>query len=70
MEILFHKFINKRDSFCTNCWRHEKFFKAGHSWSPDLCSCGCEDTKTWYKMNIFDKLKADKKHKEDTKKRS
>jgi hypothetical protein len=60
--------IDYRDTFCSNCWRHERFFTGGQSWSPDLCSCGCEDTKPWYKMTLFEKHKAKKKYKEDLKK--
>lgn len=53
------------DIFCTNCWRHERFFSGGHSWSPDLCACGCQDTSVWYKMGMLERRKARKKYKED-----
>jgi hypothetical protein len=53
------------DTFCSNCWRHERFFSGGGSWSPDLCACGCEDTNVWYKMGPIQRMKARKKYKED-----
>jgi hypothetical protein len=42
-----------RDIFCDNCLTHERHFKGGGSWSPDLCPCGCEDTIVWHKMSIL-----------------
>ena len=53
------------DTFCTNCWRHERFFTGGGSWSPDLCACGCENTSPWYKMGVLERRQARKKYKED-----
>ena len=47
-----------RDIFCAKCLTHERHFVGGHSWSPDLCPCGCEDTVVWYEMNAIQKLKA------------
>ena len=55
------------DIFCSNCLRHERFFTGGHSWTPDLCPCGCEDTVVWYKMTTIQKIKAKKKYKDDLK---
>ena len=52
------------DVFCSKCLSHERFFTGGHSWSPDLCPCGCEDTIVWHKMNIWQKRKARKKYTE------
>lgn len=46
------------DTFCAKCLTHERHFVGGHSWSPDLCPCGCEDTIVWYKMSPVQKLKA------------
>ena len=53
------------DTFCTNCWTHERFFTGGQSTAPDLCPCGCEDTNVWYKMGPLERRKAKKKYKED-----
>ena len=53
------------DLFCTNCWTHWRFFTGGHSWSPDMCPCGCEDTSVWYKMGPIQRMKAKKKYKKD-----
>ena len=61
MDVLpLYKTWNKkgRDIFCKKCLTHERFFIEGHSWTPDLCSCGCEDIIVWTKMNRFKKLKA------------
>jgi hypothetical protein len=46
------------DILCAKCLTHERHFRGGHSWSPDLCPCGCEDTIVWYNMNSIQKLKA------------
>ena len=46
------------DIFCVECLMHERHFKGGHSWSPDLCPCGCEDTIVWHEMGPIQKLKA------------
>ncbi len=46
--------------FCSKCLTHENHFEGGHSWSPDLCPCGCEDTTVWYKMGPFKRRKAQK----------
>lgn len=53
------------DTFCTNCWRLERFFEGGGSWSPDLCACGCEDTTVWHKMGPIKRHKAQKKYDKD-----
>jgi hypothetical protein len=53
------------DIFCAKCYRQERFFSGGGSWTPDLCSCGCEDTLVWYKMGVLQKRKAQKKYDED-----
>ena len=53
------------DLFCTGCWRHERFFEDGHSWTPDLCACGCQDTTVWCKMGPIKRYKAQKKYDKD-----
>ena len=53
------------DLFCTGCWRHERFFEDGHSWTPDLCACGCEDTTVWCKMGPIKRHRAQKKYDKD-----
>ena len=53
------------DTFCTNCWRHERFFSGGNSWSPDLCACGCEDTTVWNKMDQISRMIASRKYGKD-----
>ncbi len=57
-----------RDIFCANCYRAERFFEGGHSWSPDLCACGCEDTLVWRKMGPIKRHRAQKKYDKDLKK--
>ena len=47
-----------RDIFCAKCLTHENHFREGHSWSPDLCPCGCQDTTVWYKMSFIQKIRA------------
>jgi len=47
-----------RDTFCLNCLTHDRHFKGGHSWTPDLCPCGSEDTVNWKNMSINQKRKA------------
>ncbi len=67
-----------RDTFCTCCWTHERHFKGGHSWAPDLCDCGCEDTIIWEKMSWYQrslarvmfKTREDEKNDERTAKKS
>jgi hypothetical protein len=46
------------DIFCTKCLTHERHFKGGGSWSPDLCPCGCEDTIVWNEMNWIQRIRA------------
>jgi len=53
------------DTFCVNCWRHERFFTGGGSWSPDLCACGSEDTTVWWKMGPLARHRAQKKYDKD-----
>ena len=53
------------DLFCTNCWRHERFFEGGHSWTPDLCACGCENTTVWCKMGQIKRMMASRKYGKD-----
>ena len=48
------------DIFCFKCLTHEIYFEGGHSWSPDLCPCGCQDTMVWYKMSFLQRWKAQK----------
>lgn len=50
--------LKATDILCARCLTHERHFEGGHSWSPDLCPCGCEDTVVWYEMNPVQKLKA------------
>lgn len=47
-----------RDIFCKKCLTHERHFTGGHSWSPDLCPCGCENTICWREMNVLKRIKA------------
>jgi hypothetical protein len=47
-----------RDIFCSNCLTHEMHFTGGHSWTPDLCPCGCQDVIVWKNMNIFQRERA------------
>ena len=47
-----------RDTFCAKCLTHERLFKGGHSWSPDLCPCGEQDTITWEDMSLRQRRKA------------
>ena len=51
--------------FCANCYRKERFFTGGGSWSPDLCDCGCEDTLVWHKMGPIKRYRAQKKYDKD-----
>jgi len=44
--------------YCTNCWRPEKEFTGGGSWSPDMCPCGCQDTKVWKDMSFIERYLA------------
>ena len=53
------------DVFCSKCYRHERFFSGGGSWSPDLCACGWEGTTVWYKMGPMERSRAKKKYKVD-----
>jgi hypothetical protein len=46
------------DIFCKRCLTHERHFKGGHSWTPDLCPCGCQDVIPWKKMTILQKKNA------------
>lgn len=48
------------DIFCKKCLTHERHFKGGQSWTPDLCPCGCEDVVVWWKMDIIQKVRAQK----------
>lgn len=51
--------------FCANCYRKERFFTGGGSWSPDLCACGCEDTTVWHKMGQIKRMMAARKYGKD-----
>jgi len=53
------------DIFCAKCYRHERFFTGGGSWSPDLCACGCEDTVVWHKMGQIKRMMAARKYGKD-----
>jgi hypothetical protein len=53
------------DIFCSECLTHERHFEEGHSWTPDLCPCGCQDTTVWYKMSFLKRWKAQKVYNEN-----
>lgn len=59
--------VGYNDIVCANCLTHERHFKGGHSWSPDLCPCGCQDTIPWYKLTECQKLEAIRKYNQNEK---
>jgi len=51
-------FILRADGKSTS----ERRFIGGHSRSPDLCPCGCQNVIVWHAMNWKQRRKARKKY--------
>ena len=53
------------DIFCAKCFRHERFFIGGGSWSPDLCACGCEETIVYHELDQVARMIVARKYGKD-----